>query len=231
MKLLLTSAGITNDTIRKGLVGLLGKPIAECTALHIPTAIYTYPDGAMFAWQGLKQLELGWKEYGVLELTVLPTLPQASWLPKVKSADVIIVGGGNGFYLSHWLQKSGLFDMLPELLKDKVYIGISAGSALGGSSINADQKKLAKDNIYYDDEYGEEGPPKASSDKTLQLVNFTMRPHMNASYFPPATQENMRKWATKVKEPFYAYDDQTAIKVVNGKVTVLSEGVWELLNQ
>ena len=45
MKLLLTSAGIKNASIHNTLVGMLGKPIAECSALCIPTALYAYPGG------------------------------------------------------------------------------------------------------------------------------------------------------------------------------------------
>jgi hypothetical protein len=51
MKLLLTSAGIKNKSIRDALVDLLGKPIAESNALCIPTAIYAFPGGAGFAWK------------------------------------------------------------------------------------------------------------------------------------------------------------------------------------
>jgi dipeptidase E len=51
MKLLLTSAGISNSRIHDELVGLLGKPIAESSALIIPTAIYPFPGGAGMAWQ------------------------------------------------------------------------------------------------------------------------------------------------------------------------------------
>ena len=43
MKLLLTSAGIKNPSIHDALVDLLGKPIAECSALCIPTAGYGSP--------------------------------------------------------------------------------------------------------------------------------------------------------------------------------------------
>ena len=39
MELLLTSAGIKNTSIRNALVALLGKPIAESSALCIPTGV------------------------------------------------------------------------------------------------------------------------------------------------------------------------------------------------
>ncbi len=51
MKLLLTSGGISNNSIRDALVDLLGKPIAESSALCIPTAIYAFPGGAAAAWR------------------------------------------------------------------------------------------------------------------------------------------------------------------------------------
>jgi hypothetical protein len=51
VKLLLTSAGIKNTSIHGALVDLLGKPIAESSALFIPTAIYPFPGGAGMAWQ------------------------------------------------------------------------------------------------------------------------------------------------------------------------------------
>jgi dipeptidase E len=224
MKLLLTSAGITNDRIRKALLDLLGKPIEQSKALCVPTAIYALAGGNGYSWAMLKELELGWQEYGVLELTALPSLLEEHWLPAVEAADVIIVGGGNGFYLSYWLQQSRLAQKLPELLKNKVYVGVSAGSAIVTHSINVNRSKLEKTGVYHDDEYDETGPSKASSVKTLKFVDFTLRPHLHAGYFPTASLENMEHWAAKVDVPLYAIDDQTAIKVVDGAVEVVSEG-------
>ena len=231
MKLLLTSAGITNRSIRQALVDLLGKPIAQAKALCIPTAIYALAGGTGYAWGTLKELELGWQAYGMLELTALPTLLEEYWLPDVEAADALIVGGGNGYYLSYWLHQSGLAEKLPALLHDKVYLGVSAGSAIVTQSINVDREVLEKTGVYYDDEYDESGVPNAASDKTLHLVDFTLRPHLNADYFPIATLENVAKWAAKVDVPLYAFDDQTAIKVVDGDVQVISEGAWELFEK
>ena len=75
MKLLLTSSGITNPSIEDALVELLGKPIADSSALVVPTAIYPFPDGPGGAWRAISgQTErpfsgLGWESLGVLELT------------------------------------------------------------------------------------------------------------------------------------------------------------------
>ncbi|MEP7290648.1 MAG: Type 1 glutamine amidotransferase-like domain-containing protein [Chloroflexota bacterium] len=232
-KLLLTSSGITNERIEKALVDLLGKPIHESSALFVPTAIYAYPFGTNAAWQGIKGMgELGWKAFGVLELSALPSLPKKVWLPRVEEADAIIVGGGNKFYLSFWMQKSGLFEMLPQLLKQgKVYVGASAGSMMLTPGLNFNRDRFKKTRVYYDDEFDEEMESSAGSAKTLGLVDFVIRPHFGADYFPKATLENVEKWAAKVDKPLYALDDQSALKVVDGSVDVISNGKWKLFGK
>ena len=98
MKLLLTSAGVTNASIRDALVELLGKPIAESTALCIPTAQYGHPmvGPGVKAWQFISgnspnpMVDLGWKSVGVLELTALPSLDKESWVPLVRQADALL---------------------------------------------------------------------------------------------------------------------------------------------
>jgi dipeptidase E len=151
----------------------------------------------------------------------------------VEAADIIIVGGGNTGYLSYWLHESGLAKKLPELLQGKVYMGVSAGSGMVTHSLNVNREVLAKTGIYYDDEYDESAPPNAGSDKTLKLVDFVIRPHLNADYFPGVslTLESMEKMAAKVDVPLYAIDDQTAIAVTNGNVQVISEGEWKLFGK
>lgn len=50
MKLLLTSGGIQNDSQRRALIDLLGKPIADAHALCIPTAVYGMKEGPYHAY-------------------------------------------------------------------------------------------------------------------------------------------------------------------------------------
>ncbi|MDQ1280788.1 MAG: dipeptidase [Thermoproteota archaeon] len=154
--------GITNNTIQNALVELLEQPLSQFTALYVPTAIYAYPNGSNLTWRTLRRHgELGWKEFGILELTALPSVPKNLWLQTIEAVDAIILGGGNNFYLSYWLQQSGLFEMLPALLeKGLVYVGWSAGSMIASHSFHFDRERFEKTNIYYDDEYEEEAPPK-----------------------------------------------------------------------
>lgn len=231
MKVLLTSSGITNESIRKALLDLLGKPTAEAKALYVPTAIYALPGGIGHSGRMSQAFDLGWAEYGTLELTALPSPRKERWLPQVEAADVLFVGGGGKAYLSYWLYTSGLAQELPELLQNTVYVGMSAGSMMVTQGINVDREQLERTGIHYDDEYGEAAPMGVGSDKTLKLVDFVVRPHLNADYFPAATPENMERWAARAGVPLYAMDDQTAIKVVNDDVKVVSEGEWKLFDK
>jgi dipeptidase E len=232
-KLLLTSSGVTNDRLQQALVDLLGKPIGESSAVFVPTAIYAYPQGIKHGWQVIKGPgEWGWKALGVLELTALPSLPKEVWLPQVEEVDALIVGGGNKFYLSYWLERSGLFGLLPQLIKQgTVYVGASAGSMMVTPGLNFNQDHLKKTGIYHDDEFDEVMPANAGSAKTLGLVDFVIRPHFKADYFPQATLENVAKWAAKVEYPLYALDDQSAVKVIDGNVEVISQGEWKLFGK
>jgi dipeptidase E len=52
---------------------------------------------------------------------------------------------------------------------------------------------------------------------------------MNSPYFPRAA-ELIDEVAKDIEIPLYAIDDQTAVKVVDGKVEVVSEGTWKRFN-
>ena len=227
MKLLLTSSGISNQSISDALVELLGKPISESRALFIPTAIYPFAGGADMAWQAISGQArsplagLGWKSLGVLELTALPTIREENWVPLVREADALLVWGGDVLYLTYWMRKSGLADLLPSLT-ESVYVGVSAGS-IAVTPYNCDAE--------FDLEFVPEGSDMAvGADRALGLVDFTLYPHLDREEMPDASMANIEKWASGIPVPTYAIDDDTAIKVVDGTVVVISEGNWKLFN-
>jgi len=218
MKFLLTSAGIKNASIREALLELLGKPIADCKALCIPTAGYGHPQcGPESAWRFISgnestpMCELGWKSLGVLELTALPSIDKERWVRWVREADVLLVNGGDALYLSHWMQQSGLADLLPSL-PDTVWVGLSAGSMVMAPRIGADF-------------VGWKSP--TGSDETLGIVDFCIFPHLDHEALPENTLADAERWAAGIPGPAYAIDDETAIKVVDSKVEVISEGHWK----
>jgi dipeptidase E len=222
MKLLLTSAGIKNASIHDALVGLLGKPIADCNALCIPTAGYGHPMGTPGgAWRFVSGREsrcpmcgLGWKSLGVLELTALPSVGKERWVPWVQEADVLLVNGGDALYLAHWMRESGLADLLPSL-PEKVWVGLSAGSMVMSPRIGEDFVGWK---------------PPAGGDETLGVVGFSIFPHLDHPDLPENTMADAERWAATLPNPAYAIDDDTAIKVVGGNVGVVSGGHWKLFN-
>jgi dipeptidase E len=218
MRFLLTSAGIKNASIHDALVGLLGKPIAEASALCIPTANHAQRGGAGHAWRFISgreprtpMCELGWKSLGVLELTALPSIDKELWVPMVQETDVLLVNGGDPLYLCYWMRQSGLADLLPSLRA--VYVGLSAGSMVMAPSIGADFVGWT---------------PPTGGDETLGLVAFSIFPHLDHEDLPDNTMADAERWAAGMPVPAYAIDDQTAIKVVDGTVEVVSEGNWKL---
>jgi dipeptidase E len=228
MKFLLTSGGITNDSIRNALVDLLGKPIAESSALYIPTALYANPNGPAMAARLIRGetntapfpdgfislCDVGWKSLGVLELTALPSIDEERWLPLVQETDALLVEGGDPLYLCYWMRQSGLADLLPKLGRETVYVGLSAGSMVMAPSIGEDFVRWK---------------PPTGGDRTLGLVDFAMFPHLDNENMPGNSMANAEKWAVGMPVPAYLIDDQTAIVVRDGAVEVVSEGHWKRL--
>lgn len=223
MKLLLTSGGVTNASIRDALVDLLGKPIAESTALCIPTAMYGHPwnGPGEKVWRfisgqepGNPMVELGWKSMGILELTALPSIDAERWVPLVRETDALLVAGGDVLYLYHWMRKSGLVDLLPSL-DDTVWVGLSAGSMVMTPEVG--------------EEFIQWRPPTGDVG-TLGLVDFSICPHVAPDGEPGNSMAEAEQWAAGIAGPTYAVDDQTAIKVVDGAVEVVSEGHWRQLS-
>jgi dipeptidase E len=216
--LLLTSAGVQNPSIHDALVELLGKPIPECTALAIPTASYGHPEVSpevalrfLTGESGTPMCELGWKSVGLLELTALPSIGADRWMPWVQSTDVLLVNGGDALYLGHWIRESGLADLLPSL-PEKVWVGLSAGSMVMTPRIG--------------DDFVEWVPPEGG-DAALGIVDFSIFPHLDHPDLPENTMANAERWAAGIGGPAYAIDDNTAIRVIDGDVDVVSEGNWK----
>lgn len=219
MKLLLTSAGIKNAAIRGALVRLLGRPIAECNALCIPTAIYAFPGGAGSAWRLITGraasplCELGWKSLGVLELTALPSIAREVWTSAVQESDALLVGGGDPLYLCYWLRQSGLADLIPSL-HEMVWVGVSGGSVVMGPQLG--------------DDFVSGSPAVPAGDRALGVVDFAMFPHLDHEAMPERSMLNAEQWGARLPVPGYAMDDETAITVVGDAVEVVSQGRWRL---
>jgi dipeptidase E len=158
---------------------------------------------------------------GVLELTALPSIREESWVPMIRETDALLVWGGDVLYLCYWMRQSGLADLLPSL-SELVYVGVSAGSIVM-TPYNCD----AEFNL----QYVPAGSDQArEGDRALGLVDFALRVHLNREGFEDSAMTDVEKWASGIPAPTYAIDDQTAVKVSDGTVEVVSEGNWKLFD-
>jgi dipeptidase E len=211
MKFLLTSAGLTNQTIVQALEHLTLRPLDLCGLAFIPTAAH-WEDGDK-GWL-IDDLNVCLKLFRSLDIVDIAAIPPDVWLPRLRQADVIVVGGGHTGHLIECINESGLADQLPELLKERVYVGISAGSMVTGPSLND----------HFDSTAYLEAPLGSDLPKSLNLVPFQIRPHLNSPYFPQIRREKLE--ANPPEGEAYMLDDQSAVAVDGQKVSVVSEGEW-----
>jgi dipeptidase E len=213
MKLLLTSNGLSNQSVANALLELTGKPASETTIVFIPTAMNVARGTKDWFINDLYNIKK--QGFKFIDIVDISALPKEVWLPKIENGDVLFFSGGNTYHLMYWLKKSGLFELLPELLKTRVYAGISAGSMVTNPSLaySGDAKRK-----YYEDQFG------YKSEEALNLVDFYIYPHFNSPKHLEFGEENLKKAAQESKKNVYGLDDESALKVVDDTITIITEG-------
>jgi len=212
MKLLLTSMGITNKSIEDAFLRLVGKPASDIKVAFVPTAANEAPGDKWWLIKDLIKLTEMGTQVDIVDIAVLPL---EMIKERIKEADVLFFEGGSDFYLMHWIKKSGFVDMIEDLLKTKVWVGVSSGSIITGLTTSGEEEGL----------YGE--ADKYGEPKGLKIVSFETRVHLGSKAFPNITKEKVKKLAEKSKNTIYALDDNSAIVVDGDKLEVISEGKWE----
>jgi dipeptidase E len=207
---------------------MLDQPTNKLKLVVIPTAhnVEFGDKSWMLQEDLLLPYQVGWQSFGIVDLAAVHSLDKSLWWPQLEEADVLLVGGGNVFYLSYWMQQCGIYDALPEWLKTKTYVGISAGSQIMGTDLYADVEVMEKDDIFTDEDYDELGPSGQSSSRTLKMVDFTFRPHLNSSSFQKIRVPYLQEVAKTLKTDLFAVDDSSAVKVIDGDVSVVGGGEW-----
>jgi len=218
MKLLLTSGGLTNTSITKALFDLVGKKPEDTSLVFIPTASNVEKGDKEWLIDDLVNLKK--QNFKSIDVADISAVPENIWRPKMEGADVLFFEGGNVYHLMEWINKSGLKELLPELLKTRVYVGVSAGSMVTNKDLT-----LKVSQVVY-----EEDLDKTEDMPGLNYVDFYLLPHLNSPYFPKAREENIREATKEMKEKIYVLDDQSALKIVNGQVEIVSEGKYLILN-
>ena len=211
MKFLLTSAGLCNDAIKNVLEALVAKPLSECKVLFVITAANTGHDDKRWLLENLNDFERA----GIASLDIIDIagLPKEVWKPHFVAADIICVGGGDERYLARVFTEQGMKAELAELLKDKVYMGISAGSMVLGMYL---PPALSKE-IFIEEDFGND------AGEGLELLPFAYIPHLNSSFFS-LRKERLDGMQERFACPVYATDDETALTVIDGVVTKVGDG-------
>jgi dipeptidase E len=213
MKFLLTSGGITNKSIAKALFDLVGKKANKINIAFIPTAANVIQDDKSWLIDDLYNLRK--QDFKRIDIVDISALPKENWQPRLEAADILFFSGGNTFHLMYWLKKSGLAKMLPKLLKTRVYAGISAGSMATTKDLHLSSAKR----LYYDEQGRADG-------RGLGYFDFYFRPHLNSSDFPKVRKKFLERMRKELKDPIYALDDQSALKIIDDKIEVVGGGKY-----
>lgn len=217
MKLFLTSGGLENQSIIDALHKLTEKHFDQLKVAFIPTASNVEEGNKDWVINDLMKLQE--LKFASVDIVDISALPKEIWQKRLEEADVFFFEGGNTCYLISWIKKSGLIDLLPELLKTRIWVGVSAGSMVVTKDISlSDSKRL------YDED------DDMNNNAGLGYLDFHIRPHLNSKWFPNMTLENIQKIADETKETIYALDDNSAIQVIDGDFSIISEGIWKKFN-
>lgn len=219
MKLLLTSSGLTNKSIANALLELTEKKPEETTVVFIPTA--SNVESGDKDWLITDLINLKNQHFKSIEITDISAVDENVWKPSLERADVLFFEGGNTYHLMRWLHKSGLNELLPQFLEDKVYVGVSAGSMVTSPDLSL---KISQ-TIY------EEDLVETKELTGLNFVDFYFLPHLNSKWFPKVRRANVEMVGQEIGKPIYALDDNSALKIIDNTIEVISEGEWFVVNE
>lgn len=203
-KLFLASyAAVTLELVKP----LLPKPADQLKAGFIPTAGDLYEDAGRFQHPDKEALEkLG---MAVTEIDLKAT--QGEELARVmQQMDVVLVAGGNTFYLLDWVQKSKFDEIVKKRISEGlVYIGSSAGSILCCPTIEGAKR--------FDPP---EAAPELSDYTGLNLVNIVIIPHTHKEKYKQRIEETTAELQESGLEVVHLTDDQAV---------VVDEDEWKLV--
>ncbi|MGV9252063.1 Type 1 glutamine amidotransferase-like domain-containing protein [Streptomyces sp. NPDC003697] len=218
MKLLLTSGGLRNETLRDALRDMLGKPFGAANIVYLPTAAVAEPGDHGWFVANMSQLHaLGWREFDILELN---GLPRQTVLDRLLHADVVYAEGGNHYHLARSITGNGLTAGILEALESRVYVGVSAGSMIFSRNLTehsadvigdtADLHRLGAVTVR---------PP-------FGLFDWYLKPHLYSPGFPERDDAWADRIVARADFPVYFIDDETAVRVSDDTMDVISEGRW-----
>ncbi len=210
MKLVLCSSGFFTPEIVAKTVELVGKPQSEIRIAVINEAYAVGQESHSWVVDELSRINDNFRNN--LYIVDLLALTKEQIHKHLSAADVVYVMGGPTDYEMHILTKTGVIDMLPELLDSKVYVGSSAGSMVLGKRVPTEVHAT----VYgEDDTYG--------IAEYLGLVDMAIMPHLGSDHFPNCNQATLQDIAAKVDAPIYGLADDTAIIIDGDSMSLVGD--------
>lgn len=208
MKLLLTSAGITTQTIADKLLELADG--GNTKVGFITTAANAEPGNKDWYINQILNLQ----KYGFDWIDFIdPSAADIDWKTRLQEVGIIFVSGGNTFHLLNQARKTGFAIWLKENIENIVYVGVSAGSIIATPSIGI----APIDN-------GDDNTPGITDLTGLHFVDFEVSPHTPEMVSVTANEE----YAKSISHKLFAYNDTSAICAIDSEVTIINDGeFWE----
>lgn len=158
---------------------------------------------------------------GDIEIVHLLALSSDKIKERLMSADVILVLGGDTDWLQVVFDRSGLSKILPDILREKVYIGSSAGSSIIGIRETV-ENGAAMYPGEFDNNFG--------ISKYLEYVDFEILPHYGyENDFFNVIPELVIAESSRVSCPVYALSDKSAI-LLEDDISIIGENWIKALN-
>ncbi len=209
MKLILASSGFAAPESVEKCVGFVGKPKDEISFGVINEAYVPYHFPHDWVIDDLMAIRDNFSNN--IELIPL-SLEKDEIKRRISDKDVIFVIGGNTAYLKTVFDKSGFSELLPELLKTKVYVGSSAGSMiLGRCPTKETLLKTSGD----DDDF--------SVTEYLNLLDLEIIPHINGKFTLPTAEKQVVIESEKQPYPIFGLSDNAAVIVEDDKTYVVGK--------
>ncbi|MFA5132380.1 MAG: Type 1 glutamine amidotransferase-like domain-containing protein [Candidatus Paceibacterota bacterium] len=212
MKILLTSSGLTNDSIARALSDLAGKSLSELNLLFIPTAANT--EGGDKGWLINNLTDFQKFQFKSIDILDIAAVSSDIWKKRFEEKDIICFGGGNEKYLAEIFSHVGMKEYLLSSFGERVYMGISAGSMSAGNFIS---NELYRE-VFPEEDFGE------ITEKGMGLYDFCFIPHLNNSFFAHIRKENLEKVKGLFVKSVYSTDDETAIKINGDTIEIVGTG-------
>lgn len=216
---ILSSSGLTNNRLVELFTKLLEKSVYKTKVSFIITASNGEPGDKKWVLNDLNSLyKIGVAEVDIIDIA---SLSKAEYLPRLEWANVIWIEGGNTRFLMYHINRSGLVEELPELLKTRTYVGVSAGSMVVGECLPKD----AEATLYPHDQFTQ---PYTQANKYLGYIPIHILPHYKSDYME-RDEAKVQALTEFTNRPIYALDDNSAIMVKDGQVKqVVSDGVYKI---